>query len=400
MSPRDPSIELSIVLPCLNEAETLETCIRKAHGFLAAHGVAGEVVVADNGSDDGSQEIASSLGARVVDVAPRGYGSALYHGTRAARGRYIIMADADDSYDLEGLAVFLDKLREGYDLVMGNRFRGGVAPGAMPWMNRHVGNPALSGLARRFFHCPVGDLHCGIRGYSADAFERMDLRTTGMEYASEMVIKATLLGMRICEVPTTLRPDGRSRRPHLRPWRDGWRHLRFMLLYSPRWLFLYPGLALMAVGLVLGVWLMITPIRLGELVLDIHSLLYAAAMVSVGFQLVTFSAMAAIYAFQEGLAPPNRHLMRLFRLLTLETALVVGLLLLAGGLVGTGFAIASWRHQGFGALDPSRVGRIVIPSVLALMLGAQVMFNGFFFSVLGLGVRRPDGILTGAGEGP
>ncbi|HDZ20689.1 hypothetical protein LCGC14_0367700 [marine sediment metagenome] len=388
MTSTDRPIELSVVLPCLNEAETLETCIRKAQGFLADNDVAGEVIVADNGSTDGSIDIASSLGARVVHVSSRGYGSALYHGSRAAAGRYIVMADADDSYDLSNLMPFLEKLRAGYDLVMGNRFAGGIAPGAMPVLNRLLGNPVLTWVGRLFFRCPAKDFHCGIRGFSAEAFARMDLRTTGMEYASEMVVKATLNGMRICEVPTTLRPDGRSRRPHLRPWRDGWRHLRFMLLYSPRWLFLYPGLMLMALGLILGGWLMATPIRVGQLVFDIHSLIYTAAMVSIGFQAVTFAALAAIYATQEGLAPPVASLEKLFRYLTLEGALAVGVLLLAGGIAGTIAAVLQWRTRGFGPLDASQIGRMVVPSVLALMLGCQVIFNGFFLSVLGLGVRR------------
>ncbi|MHC4562309.1 MAG: glycosyltransferase family 2 protein [Planctomycetota bacterium] len=381
-------LELSIVLPCLDEAETLETCIRKAQGFLTDQGVAGEIVVADNGSTDGSQEIAARLGARVVDVSARGYGSALYCGTQAAAGKYIVMADADNSYDLAHLAPFLAKLREGYDLVMGNRFAGGIEPGAMPWKNRHIGNPLLTGIGRIFFHCPAKDFHCGIRGFSRAAFDRMDLRTTGMEYASEMVIKATLLGLKICEVPTTLSPDGRSRRPHLRPWRDGWRHMRFMLLYSPRWLFLYPGLVMMLVGLVAGGWLMITPIRVGGLMLDIHSLIYAAAIVSIGFQSVTFSALSKIFAVQEGLTPPKPTLEKLFRYFTLEVALAVGSLLLLGGVGGTIAALLMWRKTGFGDLEAATIMRIVIPSVLALMLGCQVIFNGFFLSVLGLGVRR------------
>ena len=241
-------VELSIVMPCLNEAETLARCIGKATRFLDESGVAGEIVIGDNGSTDGSIEIAERHGARVVDVPIRGYGAAVYHAALAAKGRYVIMGDADDSYDFSALAPLVAKLRDGYDVVMGNRFLGGIRPGAMPWKNRYIGNPILSSIGRLFFRCPARDFHCGLRGFSADAFRRMDLRTTGMEFASEMVIRATLLGMRITEVPTTLDPDGRSRPPHLRPWRDGWRHLRFMLLFSPRWLFLIPGLALMLTG--------------------------------------------------------------------------------------------------------------------------------------------------------
>ncbi len=388
MPATDSPIELSVVLPCLDEAETLEVCIRKAQDCFAANDVLGEVVVADNGSTDGSIEIAERLGARVVHVAARGYGSALYHGTKAAEGKYVIMADADDSYDLTGLMGFLAKLREGNDLVIGNRFAGGIAPGAMPRMNRYVGNPILTGIGRLFFHCPVKDFHCGMRGFPKTAFEEMDLQTTGMEYASEMVIKATLAKMKICEVPTTLSPDGRSRSPHLRPWRDGWRHLRFMLLYSPRWLFLYPGLMLMAFGLILGTRLMFSWFHLGELTLGIHTLIYCAGMVSVGFQLVTFSVLARIFATQEGLAPPSRRLEKMFRYVTLESSLLAGGLLVLAGLVGTLLSMLVWREQGFGALQPGQITKCVILSVVALMLGVQVIFNGFFLSLLGLGVRR------------
>ena len=401
MTSSDQPIELSIVLPCLDEAETLETCLRKAQGFLTDHGVAGEVIVVDNGSTDGSQDIARQLGARVVDVAEKGYGSALFGGTVEANGDYVIMADADDSYDLVNLMPFLEKLRAGYDLVMGNRFAGGIAPGAMPWKNRHIGNPLLTAVGRLFFKCPAKDFHCGLRGFSKGAFDRMDLRTTGMEYASEMVIKATLLGLRICEVPTTLRPDGRSRRPHLRPWRDGWRHTRFMLLYSPRWLFLYPGILLMGIGLVLGVRLLISPIHVGGLEFSFHTLIYCAGLISIGFQLITFAALAKIFATLEGLAPPSRRLERLFKYITLETSLVVGGALILGGIVGTLLSVSGWQDQGFGSLQPGRITKTVVASVVALTLGAQVVFNGFFLSVLGLGIRRVTrGPLTSGAQTP
>jgi glycosyltransferase involved in cell wall biosynthesis len=257
-------MKLTILMPCLNEAETLATCVEKALGWIATSGVEAEVLVADNGSTDGSQDIARSLGARVVDVPQRGYGSALYYGSKAARGRYIIMGDSDDSYDFSNLDAFVEKLDEGYHLVMGNRFLGGIEPGAMPWKNRYIGNPVLTWVGRVLFRCPAKDFHCGIRGYTREAFERMDLRTTGMEFASEMVIKATVLGLKITEVPTTLSKDGRSRPPHLRPWRDGWRHLRFMLLFSPRWLFLVPGSVLSLVSLVAYVALLIGTVRIGS----------------------------------------------------------------------------------------------------------------------------------------
>ncbi|MFQ3590454.1 MAG: glycosyltransferase family 2 protein [Chloracidobacterium sp.] len=387
-SPEASTTELTIVMPCLNEAETLETCIRKAQGFLERYGIAGEVVVGDNGSTDGSQAIAQRLGARVVNIPTRGYGAALYGATLAARGRYVIMGDSDDSYDFSNLMPFLEKLRAGYDLVMGNRFRGGIRPGAMPWKNRYIGNPVLTGIGRLLFRCPAGDFHCGLRGYSLTAFRRLDLRTTGMEFASEMVIKATLMGLRITEVPTTLSPDGRSRPPHLRPWRDGWRHLRFMLLYSPRWLFLYPGLLLMAIGLVVGAWLLPGPQRLAGIVFDIHTLLYAALAVLIGFQCVTFALLAKVFAINEGLLPEDSRLNHLFRYVTLETGLVLGTLLVLGGLVGSIVAVASWNEVDYGPLDASRTLRLVIPAMLCLMLGCETILASLFLSILGLRIRR------------
>jgi glycosyltransferase involved in cell wall biosynthesis len=384
------SLELSIVMPCLNEAETLATCIRKAREYLASRGIAGEVVVGDNGSTDGSQAIARENGARVVDVPMRGYGAALYAATLSARGKYVVMGDSDDSYDFSSLDPFLDRLREGHDLVMGNRFQGGVRAGAMPWKNRYIGNPILSGIGRLFFGCPASDFHCGLRGYSGDAFRRMDLRTTGMEFASEMVIKATLLGMRIAEVPTTLSPDGRSRPPHLRPWRDGWRHLRFMMLYSPDWLFLYPGLILLIVGLAVGMWLSGGPRRIGSVELDVHTLLYASLAVILGFQAVSFAAFSRTFASAEGLLPGQGWHTRLVRLATVEAGSVVGLLLFAAGLYGSMSAVLGWRQQNFGPLDVGRTLREVIPSVTAMVLGLQVAMSSFFLSILGLKTRRPE----------
>jgi hypothetical protein len=383
--------ELSIVMPCLNEAETLGTCLRKARRFLDEHGVAGEIVVGDNGSTDGSRAIALGHGARVVDVPLRGYGAALYFATRQARGLYVVMGDSDDSYDFTALMPFLEKLRAGYDLVMGNRFRGGVLPGAMPWKNRWIGNPALSAIGRLFFRCPARDFHCGLRGFSKAAFDRMDLRTTGMEYASEMVIKATLLRMRVTEVPTTLAKDGRSRPPHLRPWRDGWRHLRFMLLYSPEWLFLFPGLALMVLGTMVGAWLLPGPRWLGGIQFDVHTLLYAAMGVLVGFQAVIFAVLSKAFAISEGLLPPDPRLDAMFRRVTLEVGLTAGFLLLLLGLGGSAFAVWRWGVAAFGPLDASRMLREVIPSATALTLGCQVVLSSFFLSVLGLRVRRLDG---------
>ncbi|HSB20645.1 MAG TPA: glycosyltransferase family 2 protein [Anaeromyxobacteraceae bacterium] len=371
-------------MPCLDEAETLGDCIREARGFLDRHGVGGEIVVGDNGSSDGSREIALREGARLVDVPIRGYGAAVYHATLAARGRYVIMADSDRSYDFGDLLPFLERLRLGDDLVMGNRFRGGIEAGAMPWKNRHLGNPALSGVGRLLFGCPARDFHCGIRGYSAEAFRRMDIRTTGMELASEMVIKATLLGMRISEVPTRLRRDGRSRAPHLRPWRDGWRHLRFMLLYSPNWLFLYPGAALALAGLLLTAWLIPGPRRLGGVELDVHTLLYGALAVLIGVQAVGFAVFSKTFAAAEGLLPESRRQRTFHRWVTLEAGLAVGTLLALAGLAGSILAVLRWRAGSFGPLDPSRTLREVIPSVLAMVLGIQVLLSSFFLSVLRL----------------
>ncbi len=383
-----PAIELTIVMPCLNEAETLETCIRKAQEFLRRHDIAGEIVVGDNGSTDGSQAIAERSGARVVPVATRGYGAALYGATLSAQGRYVIMGDSDDSYDFSDLMPFLEKLRAGYDLVMGNRFQGGIRPGAMPWKNRYIGNPALTGIGRLLFRCPAGDFHCGLRGYSLNAFKKMDLRTTGMEFASEMVIKATLMGLRIAEVPTTLSPDGRSRPPHLRPWRDGWRHLRFMLLYSPRWLFLYPGLLLILLGLAAGAWLLPGPRRVANVTLDVHTLLYAALAVMIGFQCVTFALLAKVFAMNEGLLPEDPRLTRLFRHITLESGLMLGGLLTVGGLVGSVTAVISWNEVAYGPLDAGQTLRLVIPSALCLMLGCETTLASLFLSILGLRIRR------------
>lgn len=377
-------IELSIVMPCLNEAETLEVCIRKAQASLEKNGVRGEVIIADNGSTDGSLEIAEKLGARVVNVDVKGYGAALRGGITAARGKFVIMADADDSYDFSSLEPFIEKLREGFDLVMGNRFKGGIKPGAMPPLHRYLGNPVLTGIGRLFFNSPAGDFHCGLRGFSKAAFEKMDLQTTGMEFASEMVVTSTLLKFKIAEVPTTLSPDGRSRPPHLRSWRDGWRHLRFMLMYSPRWLFLYPGLVFMLIGLAVGVWLLPGPQTLNGITFDVHTMLYASGLVFIGFQAVLFAMFTKVFAVTEGLLPEDPRLNRAFKFITLEVGLIVGALLFLAGVAGTGVAIADWRGASFGDLKPSHELRIIIPSTLALALGCQTMLASFFFSVLGL----------------
>ena len=382
------NVELTVVMPCLNEAETLETCLIKAQQFLATSGIAGEIVVGDNGSTDGSQEIARRNGARVVPVPVRGYGAALYAACTAARGRYLIMGDSDDSYDFSDLSAFVARLREGNDLVMGNRFTGQIKPGAMPWKNRYLGNPVLSGIGKLLFRSSLGDFHCGIRGFSKSAFERMDLHTTGMEFASEMVIKATQMHMRLAEVPTTLSPDGRSRPPHLRPWRDGWRHLRFMLLFSPNWVFLYPGMLLMLLALVLGALIEVGPVALGHLQLDVDTLIYCAFGLLIGYQGVLFALLSRFYALQEDLYPTSMRSRRLFERVSTERGLVAGLLL---SLLGLGLAIYSvffWRQRAFGAMDLGQTARLVIPAATALALGVETMLFSFFLSTLSLSVRH------------
>ncbi|HKW70152.1 MAG TPA: glycosyltransferase family 2 protein [Candidatus Dormibacteraeota bacterium] len=371
-------------MPCLNEVETLATCIRKAQGAIKQLHLAAEVIVADNGSSDGSQAVAHELGVRVVDVVRKGYGSALIGGIDAARGRYVIMGDADDSYDFTAIGPLVDRLREGYDLVMGNRFAGAIEDGAMVWSHRWVGNPALTFISRVFFHTPVGDMHCGLRAFRKDAYDKLHLRATGMEFASEMVIKASLRRMKITEVPVTLSPDGRSRPPHLRTWRDGWRHLRFMLLFSPRWLFLYPGIALFAAGLLGGAWLETGPKTIGPVGLDIHTLLFAGFACLIGYQLVVFAVFTKVFAMREGFHPPNPSYTAMFRYLNLETGLAVGALLFLLGVLGMLIAVISWQSGGFHALDPRVTMREIIPAAVLLTLGVQTIFASFFLSILGI----------------
>src|SRR5882672_7165693 len=380
-------IELSVVMPCLNERATVGTCVQKTLGAMGRHGIRGEVIVADNGSTDGSQQSAREHGARVVPIETPGYGSALRGGIAAARGRFILMGDADDSYDFTQAHLFVNKLREGYDLVMGNRFRGGILPGAMPPLHRYLGNPVLTGIGRLFFKSPVGDFHCGLRAFRRDAIERLDLRTHGMEFASEMVVKATAFGLRVTEIPTTLSPDGRDRAPHLRTWRDGWRHLRFLLLYSPRWLFLYPGMALFALGTFLSAVLLPGPRRIGNVVFDIHTLLFAAMTTLIGFQSVVFATFTKIFAISEGLLPEDPRLTRMYRYMTLEVGLIAGVLLILAGAGAWVLGLEYWRIRQFGALDPEKTLRIVIPGVVCFTLGFQVVLSSFFLSVLGLSRR-------------
>lgn len=388
MVPKDDQpLELSIVMPCLNEARTLEVCIQKATNFLQRAGVHGEVIVADNGSTDGSVEIAKNMGAEVVHVAEKGYGSALMGGIAAARGKYIIMGDSDDSYDFLHLDAFLAKLREGYDLVVGNRFLGGIRPGAMPVLHRYVGNPVLSFLGNLFFRSNVGDFHCGLRGFRKDAFTALDLKTTGMEFASEMIVKASLHGLRMAEVPTVLHPDGRNRPSHLKTWRDGWRHLRFLLLYSPTWLFFYPGLFLTLVSLLVLLTVALHPLQLGGLVLDIHTLAYAAFVCLVGLEAVTFYVVSTEYAYRRGMLPVRPDMFsRVFRI-PLEYGIAAGLFLFLLGFAGALHSLLVWKAAHFKTLDPTHVMRLVIPAGLLMASGMQVVFSSFLISVFRIGAR-------------
>jgi hypothetical protein len=377
-------VELTILMPCLDEAATVGTCVAKARGFLQRSGVEGEVLVADNGSSDGSREIARQAGARVVEVARRGYGAALAAGIAAARGRYVVMGDADDSYDFSILDDFVEKLRQGHPLVMGNRFKGGIRPGAMPPLHRYLGNPVLSFVGRLFFGSPVRDFHCGLRGFDREAVRALDLRTPGMEFASELVVKAALAGWRIAEVPVTLHPDGRGRPPHLRSWRDGWRHLRFLLLFSPRWLFLYPGLLLLLAGSALTATLYFTPLRVGGAGLDIHSMLYASAGALLGTQLCLFALFARVSAQNAGLLPRRAALERALEICTLERGLLFGLAVAAAGVAWSAAAFWQWREAGFGALDPRVVMRDTIPATTLMIGGMEIMLASFLLSVLRL----------------
>ncbi len=392
------TIELSIVMPCLNEAETLEKCIMKARSFLDRSGVAGEIVIGDNGSTDGSRELARRCGARVVDVPVRGYGAALYGAILACRGIYCVMGDSDDSYDFGKLDLFVEELRAGADLVMGNRFLGGIETGAMPWKNRYIGNPVLSGIGRLFFAAPTSDFHCGLRAFSRAAFLRMDLRTTGMEFASEMVIKATLMQMKIVEVPTILSQDGRSRPPHLRPFRDGWRHLRFMLLFSPNWLFLYPGLILMGAGLLIAAGLLMNPVYIKGIRLSVDTLIYTVTMIEIGFQAILFALLSRTYATQEGIFPKPKKPYFFDTIFSLERGVILGALLIALGLILFFNAFSIWRNVEFGPLEVERVTPIVIGSSISLSLGSEVILSSFLLSMLKLNVRRISPRLLG-GDG-
>jgi Glycosyl transferase family 2 len=383
------SLELTILMPCLNEAETVATCVRKAHAFLQRTGIEGEVLVADNGSADGSVEIARNAGARVVRIAQTGYGCALIGGIRAARGTFVIMADADDSYDFSQLDAFVTSLREGNRLVVGHRFRGGIRPGAMPALHRYLGNPVLSFAGRLFFSSGIGDFHCGLRGVDRSAVLRLGLSAPGMEFASEMIVKATLAGWRIAEVPTVLSPAGRSRPPHLRSWRDGWRHLRFLLMMTPRWLMLYPGATLIVLGTAAEAAILRGKVAIHGVGFDIHTMLYAAGATVLGVQLVLFSLLARTVGVLKNLLPMSRPLARFLRLFTLERGILLGLTLGLAGFALAAYSVGSWAHLGLGALDPTAMMRVAIPSVTLMLTGAEIFFASFLLGFIDLRASPP-----------
>jgi glycosyltransferase involved in cell wall biosynthesis len=379
--------KISILMPCLNEAETLAVCIDKAKRFLDANGIYGEIMIADNGSTDGSQEIAASVGARVIHVELKGYGSALMRGFEAAQGEYIIMGDADDSYDFSELGEFVAALEAGYDLVMGNRFKGGIMPGAMPFLHRYIGNPILSWLARLFFKSDIGDFHCGLRGFKKEAILSLNLQTTGMEFASEMVVKATMKGLKIKEVPTILYPDGRTRPPHLRTWSDGWRHLRFLLLYSPRWLFFYPGLALIILGMLISAYLLPGPRNMLGVTLDINTLMYAAFLIILGVQSVLFSLFTYVFGVHADLLPRDPWTEKIIQRAGLERGILLSLGMVLLGFTSSVGALIYWSENLFGAIDPTISMRLVIPGAVLFTLGFQTLFASFFLSILNTKLR-------------
>lgn len=376
-------MELTILMPCLNEAETIATCINKAMDYLEKTGINGEVLIADNGSTDGSQAIATQLGARLINIPIKGYGAALSGGISGAKGDYVIMGDCDDSYDFSNLDLFIEKLRGGFDLVMGNRFKGGIAKGAMPFLHRYLGNPVLSFLGRIFFQSDIGDFHCGLRGFKQDILKRLNLQSTGMEFASEMIVKSVLFNFRIAEVPTKLFPDGRSRPPHLRTWRDGWRHLRFLLMYSPTWLFKIPGFFFMLSGLVLMLMTVFKPFQiLTGVYFDTNTLVFSAVFIILGYTILSLGLFTRTFAREEGFLPIKKDNKGMENTFTLELGLLIGFVLLLSGICISGYALYLWRKVDFGRLDYSRTLRIVIPGAALILLGVQTVFSSFFLSIL------------------
>ena len=374
-------VQVSVVIPCLNEVRSIGACIEKALRAFKRAGIAGEVVVSDNGSTDGSVELSRQLGARVVHAELKGYGHALRKGVQEARAQFIIMGDADDSYDFSEVPRFVERWREGYDIVMGNRFSGEIKAGAMPWHHKYIGNPVLTAILNLFFHTPIGDAHCGMRGFTKQAYQRMDLRTTGMEFASEFVIKAKRLGAKMTEIPITLWPDRRGRSPHLRSFHDGWRHLRFMLLYAPNWLFLGPGGLLAAFGLALVLWLLPGPRRVGGVVFDIHTMLFGMTFVLLGVQIISIGLFAKVFSYVERLDQRARSLGRALKRLQLEHGLFVGAVLALLGFLGNARIAWDWAASGFGPLDQVRS---VIFWSLWFFVGIQIFFSSFFLSMLGV----------------
>lgn len=381
-------LELTLLMPCLNEAETLEVCIKKAMKSLKDNKIKGEVLIADNGSDDGSQAIAKKNGARVVNVPTKGYGAALIGGCNAAKGKYVIMGDADDSYAFDNIMPFVKKLREGYELVMGNRFKGGIEEGAMPPLHKYIGNPVLSWLGRVFYGSKIGDFHCGLRGYNAKKMRELDLQTTGMEYASEMVVKSELNGLKIAEVPTTLKKDGRSHPPHLRSWSDGWRHLKFLLMYSPKWLFMIPGTILTAVGLLGTIVLSFTPVSIGNVTFDVQTLFYFVAMLVVGIQILFFALYTKIYGMKNKMLPAKTNFDKKLLTFKFENILKLGVVILIIGIILLIINLVSWGSQSFGELDVRATARMTALSVTALVVGIQLIFGSFFMGILQINFRK------------
>lgn len=378
------NIELSIVMPCLNEAETLAVCINKAQSFFERENINGEVIIADNGSTDGSQKIATDLNARMVNVPQKGYGSALRGGIEAANGKYVIMGDADDSYDFSNLMPYVIKLREGYDLVMGNRFKGGIKKGAMPFLHKYLGNPVLSFIGRLFFKSKIGDFHCGLRGFSKETYYKMELKTTGMEFASEMIVKSSLKDLKITEVNTILSPDGRSRPPHLNTWRDGWRHLRFLVLYSPNWLFLIPGLLLFIFGIITSSFLLFGTVSIGSVNFGVHTLLFTSGFILIGFQFILFYGLTKVFTVENELLPKSNKYDKLFKLINLEKGLIVGAILVIIGIILSFSAYFDWQAINYGDIENTSTLRSVIPAITLMLLGVQVILFSLFFSILRL----------------
>lgn len=376
--------EVSIVMPCLNEVRTLTVCIEKAKSFLKKNNIDGEIIIADNGSTDGSQDLAKSLGTIVINVKEKGYGSALMGGFKNASGKFMIMGDADDSYDFSTLELFISKLREGNDMVIGNRFKGGIEKNAMPFLHKYLGNPVLSFLGRLFFKSKIGDFHCGLRGLTKDAFTKLELTSTGMEFASEMIVKAHLKNLKIAEVPTKLYKDGRDRKPHLKTWSDGWRHLRFLLLYSPKWLFLLPGIFLMILGFIISLALIISPITIGLVTFDIHTLLFSSGFFLIGFQFIVFYGFTKVFAVTHKLLPRSARFDTFFKYINLEKGLLIGLALTLFGILLSFYGFSIWSNHHFGELNATKTLRIIIPAVTIIIIGIQIVLYSFFFSILGL----------------